>query len=138
MTVEQIINIITDLNTFVIKDKATDEILYDEMYDGNIDEFDRIKDLKGLEVVGVSSRSLEDINIYVQATKHYSTWLDVTYSMKIEVDVPISEDVNAAFEKIGKEKLGLVPKSIVLANGTLSFDSDNMEYGTFYDCIEEA
>ena len=138
MTVEQIINIITDLNTFVIKDKATDEILYDEMYDGNIDEFDRIKDLKGLEVVGVSSRSLEDINIYVQATKRYSTWLDVTYSMKIEVNVPISEDVNAAFEKIGKEKLGLVPKSIVLANGTLSFDSDNMEYGNFYDCIEEA
>ena len=135
MKVCEMINMITSLSKAVVTDINTMETIYDDECDSR--ESEAYNKCKDLEVNSIETYTNEKLTLYVNATKTYSTWLDVTYSTKVTLTVPITEDEGDAFRNRGEELVKLLPKEFQFGDVKFSIDMNNMDYGNYYDMIEE-
>lgn len=129
MKVWEIRNILADEQDYVLIDNETCEEITEEK---DTDAYDQC------EVLEIRGHSIDFVALYIDrpATK-YTTWLDVTYSIKVEADVPCGCDVNEYLQKIAEKELDKIPKTFAVNGNTIwSMSDDNMETGGFYDMIE--
>ena len=97
--------------------------------------FEKFKDC---DVLGIRTHSDSEVALYINApSRRFETWLDVEYSVRVVLDVPYGEDEKKALEEVAKYKVASLPKSININGDEWTFGYDNMESGSFYDCIEE-
>ena len=129
MKVWEIKNIIADEHSFVLIDSDTCEEIVDNIDTDLYDYCDALE---------VRVQNIETIAIYInRPTENYETWLDVTYSIKIEAEVPCGCDREKFMREIAEKEIDKLPKTIAVNGGAVwSISDDNMQSGSFYDMIE--
>ena len=129
MKVWEFRNIIADEHDFILIDNETCEEITDHV---GTDVYDNC------DVLGVRGHTCDMIALYVnRPTEKYETWLDVTYSIKIEADVPCGYDREKYMREIAEKEMDKLPKTIAVNGGAVwSISDDNMQSGSFYDMIE--
>ena len=135
MTVKEMAMMTAGDATIALFDKESNTMVYNEYIDCNEKGWDRFRDC---EVLGVGAYKENEVAIYINApSRHFETFLDVTYSLKINVDVPYGEDENKFIGAYGDKILDSLPKTITINDAKWEYGWDNMDSGSFYDCIEE-
>lgn len=145
MTVNEMSKLIEDEHTFVLIDSDSGAQVFSEKEANNSDypnvvkaRWERLEKYNECEVLGVRVHSESEVALYINApSRHFQTWLDVEYSIKIELDVPYGEDENKVLAEYAEKKLALLPKSFKIYDDEWDMAYDNMDSGNFYDCIEE-
>lgn len=129
MKVWEFRNILADEQDYVLIDNETCEEITE---DKDTDTYDNC------EVLEIRGHSIDFIALYInRPTERYSTYLDVTYSIMVEADVPVGcKDINALFQAIGEEKINQLPSSFTVNGITWDLVDNNMQSGSFYDMIE--
>lgn len=129
MKVWEFINLIADEHDFILIDNETGKEITDHV---GTDAYDNC------DVLKVGGHTCNLIKVYVhRPTEKYETWLDVTYSIKIEADVPCGVDRDEFMKQIAEAEIDKLPKTIAVNGGALwSISDDNMQSGSFYDMIE--
>lgn len=130
MKVCELRNILADEQDYVLIDNETCE----EITEGK--DTDAYDDCEVLEIRG---HSIGFVALYInRPTERYYTFLDVSYGIRVEADVPCGcKDVESYFQKIGREIIGKLPSSFSINGIDLDMDYDNMQSGSYYDMIEK-
>ena len=145
MTVKEMRTLVDGSQTFVLLDDASGVQVFSEAEANNSDNpnvvatrWKHLEKYDECEVTGLRTHSDSEVAFYINApTRHFETWLDVTYSLRIRLDVPYGKDENKAFEEYGDKILNNLPKTITINDNKWDYGYDNMDSGNFYDCIEE-
>ena len=135
MKVKEMAELLGGEQTLVLIDKNT----CNEVYSEKDDACSVWKKYSDYEVVEFRSHSNTVVAFYISASERYSTWLDITYSIKVDADVPYDIDYNDYLKDIAEDMLRVMPKTISVGNyGEAHQEYNNLESGSFYDMIENA
>lgn len=129
MKVWEFRNILADEHDYTLIDNETCEEILEEV------DTDLYDDCEVLEVRG---HTCDTIALYInRPSEQYETWLDVTYSIKLEADIPCGVDRDKFMQKLAESEIDKLPKTISVNGGKVwSISDDNMQSGSFYDMIE--
>lgn len=78
-------------------------------------------------------------DVIVNGIAEYSTWLDITYSLKVNLDCPIAcewEDVKSDFNEYAKELIARVPKTLNLGGKVFELHDTGVDTGHYFEMIE--
>lgn len=127
MTVLEVMELIKDKDSSVIVyDNETNKIL-------NVD----LDDLHYATVKALSSDG-KSFKVFVETpSEKYYTYLDITYSTRIELDVPIWADKKEVFMLKAAEIVSAVPDAFSVKGYHFSYGYDNRETGGLEDMIEK-
>lgn len=145
MTVKEMRELIEDEHTFVLIDSASGHQVFseteanDSSYPNVVTaRWKRLEKYDGCEVIGLRAHSDSEIALYIDApTRTFLTWLDVEYSIRIKLEVPYGEDENKVLAEYARKKVEALPKAFKFGDDEWTFGYDNLESGSFFDCIEE-
>lgn len=129
MKVWEFRSLIADEHDFILIDNETCEEITDHV---DTDVYDYC------DVLEVRGHTCDMIALYVnRPTENYETWLDVTYSIKIEAKVPCGCDRKKYMSEIAEKEMDKLPKTIAVNGGAVwSISDDNIQSGSFYALIE--
>lgn len=129
MKVWELRNILADEQDYVLIDSETCEEITEEK---DTDAYDEC------EVLEFRGHSIDFVAFYInRPTEKYQTWLDVTYSIEINAEVPCGCDREKFMREIAEKEIDKLPKTIAVNGGAVwSISDDNMQSGSFYDMIE--
>lgn len=129
MKVWEFRNILADEHDYVLIDNETLEEITE---DKDTDTYDNC------EVLEIRGHSIGVLALYInRPTEKYETWLDVTYSVRVEIEAPYGcRDVNTYFHNTGQNILEQLPTSLSINGITLTMEYDNMQSGSYFDMIE--
>ncbi len=130
MTVMEFTELIKDKNmTVIVYDDATNKILHVD--------FD---DLHHATVKAISTDG-DSFKVFVETPlEKYYTYLDITYSTRIELDIPEFTDREAkeeAFRSKAAEIISAVPDAFSVNGYHFSYGYDNRQTGGLEDMIEK-
>lgn len=145
MTVKEMRRLVEGEQTFVLIDSVSGVQVFSEAEATNSNNpnvfaarWERLEKYDECEVIGLRTHSDSEVAFYIDApTRKFETWLDVEYSVRIKLEVPYGEDENKVLAEYAKKKVEALPKTIKLGDDEWAFGYDNMESGSFFDCIEE-
>ena len=145
MTVKEMRKLIEGEHTFVLIDSASGCQVFSEAEANNDNNPNvvatrckRLEKYDECEVIGLRANSDSEVAFYIDApTRKFETWLDVEYSVRIELEVPYGEDENKVLAEYARKKVEALPKTFKLGDDEWTYGYDNMESGSFFDCIEE-
>lgn len=119
----------------LIKDKDAAVLVYDNETSKLLDV--DLDDLHHATVKALSSDGKE-FKVFIEApTQKYYTYLDVTYSARIELDVPIGADKKELLKRQAEKLLDAMPDGFCVNGHDFNFDYDNIQSGGFEDMIEQ-
>lgn len=135
MTVSEIMGLIKDKDTSVnIYDDDTNKIL--KHYSGNCRTI-KLDDITNATVKVISYDGVA-MNVFIKVpTQKYYTYLDITYSTRIELEVPVGADERELLEKEAEKLMGYMPDGLCIHGHSFSYDYDNIQSGGFEDMIEK-
>lgn len=145
MTVNEMEKLIENEQTFVLIDSDSCVEVFSER-EANSSSYQNVRDskwkrfegYKECEVLGIRAQSSNEVALYINApARRMSSYLDVTYSICVELDVPVGEDEHAIFKEYAEEKLKTLPSSIEVSGLKWELTDNNKEWGSYYDMIEE-
>lgn len=139
MTVNEMAKLIEDEQYFVLIDSISNaQVLRERSVDGEIGGHSPYDKFKDCEVLGIRVHSDSEVAFYIDApARRFETWLDVTYSLKLQFDVPYGESADARLEELAKEILNPLPSTITLNGNKWDYGYSNIESGNAFDCLEE-
>ena len=145
MTVKEMRTLVDGSQTFVLIDDASGVQVFSEAEANNSDNpnvvttrWKHLEKYDECEVVGLRTHSDSEVAFYINApTRTFETWLDVEYSVRIKLEVPYGEDENKVLAEYARKKVEALPQTFKIGDDEWTFNYDNMESGSFFDCIEE-
>lgn len=145
MTVKEMRELIEDEHTFVLIDNVSGVQVFSEAEANNSNNpnvvatrWKQLEKYSECEVIGLRANSDSEVAFYIDApTRHFKTWLDVEYSITIELDVPYGEDENKVLAEYARQKLDALPNSFTIGADQWEYSFDNLDGGSFFGCIEE-
>lgn len=141
MKLIELLNVISDRNEVGVyyRDKW-DCLVNVGYYNGkdSIDEkFNKCEVLNVMPTLNDEGKVCTDV--IIDGFENYSTWLDITYSLEINLDCPIAcewKDVQSDFNEYAKEIIARVPKTLNLGGKVFTIDSTNVDTGHYFEMIE--
>lgn len=121
--------------TELIKDKDASVTVYDNSTNKILDV--ALEDLHHATVKAISSDG-NSFKVFVERqAERYYTYLDITYSTTVELDVPEYEDKREIFKQKAAEIINTVPDSFSIKGYSFRYSYDNLETGGLEDMIEK-
>lgn len=145
MTVKEMRKLIEGEQTFVLIDNVSGVQVFsekeanDSCYPNVVEaRRSRLEKYNECEVIGLRTHSDSEVAFYIDApTRTFETWLDVEYSIRIKLEIPYGEDENKVLAEYARKKVEALPKTFKFGDDEWTLGYDNLESGSFFDCIEE-